>query len=207
LLDEPLSNLDAKLRIEMRAQIKEIHQKIGRTMIYVTHDQAEALSMADRIAVMRRGRVVQVGTPRQLYTRPESAFVAEFIGGTNLLPGTLDERGDLLTVKTPVGLIRAVNGASDIARGDLVFCSVRPESLRLQTQGPPSAELNQLTGEIQSIMYFGDSEQYSLRLTDGTLVRAVDYNQTGRTAEVGKRVSVAIDPRDVVVLPQEKLGD
>ena len=163
--------------------------------------------MADRIAVMRRGRVVQVGTPRQLYTRQESAFVAQFIGGTNLLPGTLDERGDLLTVRTQVGLIRAVNGANDIARGDLVFCSVRPESLRLQTEGLLSAGLNQLTGEIQSIMYFGDSEQYSLRLTDGTLVRAVDYNQTGRTAEVGKRVSVAIDPRDVIVLPQEKLGD
>ena len=207
LLDEPLSNLDAKLRIEMRAQIKEIHQKIGRTMIYVTHDQAEALSMADHIAVMRRGRVVQVGTPRQLYTRPESAFVAEFIGGTNLLPGTVDERGDLLTVKTPVGLIRAVNGAKDIARGDLVFCSVRPESLRLQTEGPLSAELNQLIAEIQSIMYFGDSEQYGLRLTDGTLVRAVEYNQTARTAEVGKRVTLAIDPRDVIVLPQEKLGD
>jgi iron(III) transport system ATP-binding protein len=207
LLDEPLSNLDAKLRIEMRAQIKEIHQKIGRTMIYVTHDQAEALSMADRIAVMYRGRVVQVGTPRQLYTRPESAFVAEFIGGTNLLPGTLDERGDLLTVRTPAGLIRAANGAKDIAHGGLVFCSVRPESLRLQTEGPLSAEHNQLTGEIQSIMYFGDSEQYSLRLTDGTLVRAVQYNQTARTAEIGKRVTLAIDPRDVIVLPQEKLDD
>jgi iron(III) transport system ATP-binding protein len=207
LLDEPLSNLDAKLRIEMRAQIKEIHQKIGRTMIYVTHDQAEALSMADRIAVMYRGRAVQVGTPRQLYTSPESAFVAEFIGGTNLLPGTLDERGDLLTVRTPVGLIRAANGAKDIARGDLVFCSVRPESVRFQTEGPLSAELNQLTGEIQSIMYFGDSEQYSLRLTDGTLVRAVEYNETPRTAEVGKRVSLAIDPRDVIVLPREKLDD
>ncbi|HXV81519.1 MAG TPA: ABC transporter ATP-binding protein, partial [Candidatus Binatia bacterium] len=182
LLDEPLSNLDAKLRIDMRAQIKEIHQKIGRTMIYVTHDQAEALSMADRIAVMHSGRVIQVGTPRQLYTRPESAYVAEFIGGTNLLPGTLDERGDLLTVKTSVGLIRAANGAKDIARGDLVFCSVRPESLRVQPEGPLSAELNQLTGEIQSVMYFGDSEQYSLRLTDGTLVRAVEYNQTARTA-------------------------
>ena len=207
LLDEPLSNLDAKLRIEMRAQIKEIHQKIGRTMIYVTHDQAEALSMADRIAVMYRGRAVQVGTPRQLYTRPESAFVAEFIGGTNLLPGTLDERGDLLTVRTPVGLIRAANGAKDIARGDLVFCSVRPEALRFQTEGPLFAELNQLTAEIQSIMYFGDSEQYSLRLADGTLVRAVEYNQTARTAEVGKRVSLAIDPRDVIVLPREKLDD
>ena len=89
LLDEPLSNLDAKLRVDMRTQIKEIHREIGRTMIYVTHDQAEALSMADRIAVMRRGRVVQAGTPRELYNRPESAFVAEFIGGTNLLRGTL----------------------------------------------------------------------------------------------------------------------
>jgi iron(III) transport system ATP-binding protein len=207
LLDEPLSNLDAKLRVEMRTQIKEIHQKIGRTMIYVTHDQAEALSMADRIAVMRRGRAVQVGTPRQLYTHPESAFVAEFIGGTNLLAGTLDECSDLLTVRTPVGLIRAANGAKNIACGDPVFCSVRPESLRLQTEGPFSAELNQLTGEIQSIMYFGDSEQYSLRLTDGTLVRAVEYNQTARTAEVGKRVSLQIDPRDVIVLRQEKFGD
>ncbi|MGZ8532968.1 MAG: ABC transporter ATP-binding protein, partial [Candidatus Binatia bacterium] len=100
LLDEPLSNLDANLRLEMRTQIKDIHQKIGRTMIYVTHDQAEALSMADHIAVMRRGRLVQAGTPRELYTRPRSAFVAEFIGGTNLLHGTLEELGDLLTVST-----------------------------------------------------------------------------------------------------------
>ncbi len=207
LLDEPLSNLDAKLRVEMRAQIKEIHQKIGRTMIYVTHDQAEALSMADRIAVMVRGRAVQIGTARQLYTRPESAFVAAFIGGTNLLAGTLDERGDLLTVKTPVGLIRAANGAKDIARGDLVFCSVRPECLRFQAERPLTADVNQLTGEIQSIMYFGDSEQYSLRLADGTLVRAVEYNQTARTAEVGKRVTLEIDPHDVIVVPQEKLGD
>ena len=207
LLDEPLSNLDAKLRVEMRAQIKEIHQKIGRTMIYVTHDQAEALSMADRIAVMLRGRVVQIGTPRQLYSRPDSAFVAEFIGGTNLLPGTLDERGDLLTVRTHVGLIRAVNGAKDLAQGDLVFCSVRPESLRLQTEEPLPACLNQLTGEIQSIMYFGDSEEYSVRLADGTAVRAVEYNQPARPAEIGKRVTLQIDPRDVVVLPQENLGE
>ena len=95
LLDEPLSNLDAKLRVEMRTQIKDIHRKIGRTMIYVTHDQAEALSMADRIAVMRRGRLVQVGTPHQLYTRPESAFVAEFIGGTNIYAGRWKRWGDL----------------------------------------------------------------------------------------------------------------
>ena len=208
LLDEPLSNLDAKLRIEMRAQIKDIHRKIGRTMVYVTHDQAEALSMADRIAVMHRGRVVQVGTPRQLYTRAESAFVAEFIGGTNLLPGTLDDRGELLTVRTSLGVIRAQNGVKGIARGDPVLCSVRPESVRLQPMdAAPSALLNQWGGEVQSIMYFGDSEQYTLRLADGTLVHAVDYNPSARRAEVGDRVSLRVDPRDVVVLPQEDRGD
>jgi iron(III) transport system ATP-binding protein len=208
LLDEPLSNLDAKLRIEMRAQIKEIHRKIARTMIYVTHDQAEALSMADRIAVMRRGRIVQVGTPRQLYTRAESVFVAEFIGGTNLLPGTLEEHGDLLTVKTQVGPVRASNGARGMARGDRVFCSVRPESVRLhRAEGPKSEQMNQLTGEVQSIMYLGDSEEYTLRLMDGTLVRAVEYNPRAKTADVGERVALEVDARDVVVLPQEKLDD
>ncbi len=205
LLDEPLSNLDAKLRLEMRAQIKEIHRKIARTMIYVTHDQAEALSMADRIAVMRRGRVIQVGTPRQLYTRPESVFVAEFIGGSNLLPGKLEELGDPLTVSTQVGMVHASNGAKGTALGDLVLCAVRPESLRLHpSQGSAAPPMNQLTGEVQSIMYLGDSEQYTLRLADGTLVRAVEYNPAARKAEVGDRVALQVDARDVIVLPREK---
>jgi iron(III) transport system ATP-binding protein len=207
LLDEPLSNLDAKLRIEMRAQIKEIHQKIGRTMIYVTHDQAEALSMADRIAVIRRGHVVQIGTPRQLYSSPESAFVADFIGGTNLLAGTVEECGDLLTVRTEIGQIHSANGGKKFARGDRVFCSVRAESLRLQTDDSFSGHRNRLTGEIQSVMYFGDREEYSLRLADGTMVRAVEYNQPARTAAVGRRVNLHIDPGDVVVLPQESFDE
>jgi iron(III) transport system ATP-binding protein len=212
LLDEPLSNLDAKLRLEMRAQIKEIHRKIERTMIYVTHDQAEALSMADRIAVMRRGRIVQVGTPRQLYTRPESAFVAEFIGGTNLLPGRLEDAGDLLTVKTQVGIVHALNGVKGTARGNLVLCSVRPESVRLRpadesNSATPSGQINQLIGEVQSIMYLGDSEQYSLRLADDTVVLAVEHNPTTRKAEVGDRVALQLDARDVVVLPQEAPSD
>jgi iron(III) transport system ATP-binding protein len=209
LLDEPLSNLDAKLRLEMRSQIKEIHHKIARTMIYVTHDQAEALSMADRIAVMRHGGIVQVGTPRQLYTRPNSTFVAEFIGGTNLLPGRLEESGDLLMIKTAVGIVRAVRGVEMRGRGDLVFCSVRPESVRLKPAGTsanatPSECVTQLTGEVQSIMYLGDSEQYSLRLADGTLVRAVAHNPTTTKAEVGDQVVLQIDSRDVVVLPWEE---
>jgi len=208
LLDEPLSNLDAKLRLEMREQIKNIHRKIGRTMIYVTHDQAEALSMADRIAVMRRGRIVQVGTPRELYTGAESAFVAEFIGGTNLLPGVLEERREFLTVKTPLGVLRALNGTTGAAPGDRVFCSVRPESVRLLASDEPrSQELNALTGEVQSIMYLGDSEQYSVRLADGTSIRAVKHNPTASTAQVGDRVLLQLDPRDVRVLPREEVSD
>jgi iron(III) transport system ATP-binding protein len=207
LLDEPLSNLDAKLRLETRAQIKEIHGKIKRTMIYVTHDQTEALSMADRIAVMRRGRIVQVGTPRGLYTRPESAFVAEFIGGTNLLPGRLEEAGDFFSVRTDAGIVRAQNGAKGV-RGHPVLCSVRPESVHLRPFEESPAELmNRLTGEVQSIMYRGDSEEYSLRLGGGVLLRAVEHDQTMRKTVVGDRVTVQFDPRDVVVLPQEESSD
>jgi iron(III) transport system ATP-binding protein len=211
LLDEPLSNLDAKLRVEMRTQIKDIHRKIGRTMIYVTHDQAEALSMADRIAVMRRGRFVQAGTPHELYTRPESAFVAEFIGGTNLIRGTLEEVGELLTVKTQAGIVRGKNGVKGMARGEPVFCSVRPESLRLkaaaESSAVPSNATNELIAEVQSIMYLGDNEQYSLRLADSAIVRAVEYNPTTRKAAVGDRLALEFDPQAVVVLPQEELGD
>ena len=212
LLDEPLSNLDAKLRVEMRTQIKEIHRKIGRTMIYVTHDQAEALSMADRIAVMRRGRLVQVGTPHELYNRPESAFVANFIGGTNLLRGTLEEVGDLLTVKTQAGIVRAKNGVRGMARGEPVFCSVRPESLRLKPAAessafPPSDATNELLAEVQSIMYLGDNEQYSLRLADSVIVHAVEHNPITRKAQVGDRLLLQFDTQAVVVLPQEELGD
>ena len=212
LLDEPLSNLDAKLRVDMRTQIKEIHRKIGRTMIYVTHDQAEALSMADRIAVMRRGRVVQAGTPRELYNRPESAFVAQFIGGTNLLRGTLEEAGDRLTVKTQAGVVHARNGVKGIARGAPVFCSVRPESLRLtstpESSGRPAdGAINELTAEVQSIMYLGDNEQYSLRLPDNAVLRAVEYNLPTRRAQVGDRVALQFDAQAVVVLPEEELGE
>lgn len=210
LLDEPLSNLDAKLRVDMRAQIKDIHQKIGRTMIYVTHDQAEALSMADRIAVMRRGRLVQAGTPQELYTRPESAFVAEFIGGANLLPGTLEEIGETFTVATNGGIIRAKNSAKGIARGAPVFCSIRPESLRLTPLSSPAASdgsVNALAAEVQSLMYLGDNKQYTLRLVDNALLRAVEYNPAVEKARAGDRISIQFEAQAVTVLPQEDLGD
>ena len=211
LLDEPLSNLDAHLRTEMRAEIAQIHTQIQRTMIYVTHDQTEALSMADRVAVMRSGQVVQVGPPRMLYARPESSFVAKFIGGTNLLAGKLEEAGKPLVVKTQVGMLRATNSPASLSRGDSVLCSVRPESLQLVNTGSPAKttqsatgnQPNQLVGEVQSITYLGSNEQYTLRLADGSLVQAVEYNPHTRKAEVGNQVTLQFQPQDVVVLPQE----
>ena len=103
LLDEPLSNLDARLRIEMRRQIKLLHEQLGRTMIYVTHDQTEALSMADRVAVMHAGKISQVGTPRELYDRPANAFIANFIGEANMLPGRSRLRDGRLIVESAAG--------------------------------------------------------------------------------------------------------
>jgi len=215
LLDEPLSNLDAKLRIEMRAQIKQIHHEIQRTMIYVTHDQTEALSMGNRIAVMRSGQVIQVGTPRSLYTYPETTFVAKFIGGHNLLPGRLEEVGKTLVVQTSVGIVRGAHNPVGLSKGDLVNCSVRPESLQLECTessfkpSPTTGDgiLNQLAGEVQGIMYLGNSDQYSLRLADGTLVQAVEYNPIARKAEIGDQVKLLFKPQEVVVLPQEDRDD
>jgi ABC-type Fe3+/spermidine/putrescine transport system ATPase subunit len=192
----------------MRTQIKDIHRKIGRTMIYVTHDQAEALSMADRIAVMRGGHLVQAGTPRELYTQPKSAFVAHFIGGTNLLRGTLEETGEWLLVRTAAGLVRAQNGVENLTPGAPVLCSVRPESVRLKPGVEPARDgMNELSGEVKSIMYLGENEQYALELADGAIVHAVEHNPTGDKAQVGERLTFQFDPQAAVVLPLEELSD
>src|SRR3954469_24543619 len=129
LLDEPLSNLDAKLRGEMRSEIRRICKTAGFTTIYVTHDQKEALSVADRIALLKAGKLVQVGTPSQLYHEPNSTFVADFIGHTNLLPGEIVSRdGQTVQVQTPAGrmVARAVGEVPDN-----VVVSIRPEQMRV----------------------------------------------------------------------------
>lgn len=208
LLDEPLSNLDAKLRLEMREQIKRIHHEIQRTMIYVTHDQAEALSMADRMAIMHRGRIAQIGSPREIYTRPQSTFVASFIGETNRLGGRLIEAGVLQVVQTAVGLMRATSPTGpQLAVGAAVCCSIRPESFQLSTVQPTDDTVNTLYGEVQRIMYLGSHEQYLVQLSDGRSVKAVASNPITRKAEVGESVYLVCSARDVVILPPEADDD
>ena len=220
LLDEPLSNLDAKLRLEMREQIRRLHGDLGVTMIYVTHDQKEALSMADRMAVLDGGRVSQVGEPRALYTRPASRFVAGFIGETNFIEGqvTRVDRGSSfvdrkdqeqakrttndesrLEVETAVGKIVSTACPDGLQAGDRVTCSIRPEALAVVSGDPPAGD-NVLSGQVEDVMYLGEIEQYFLKLDDGSSIKVVEPSPDAPKARAGERARLAFSPARVVVL-------
>jgi len=201
LLDEPLSNLDARLRLEMREQIQDLHQQIGTTMVYVTHDQKEALAMADRMAVMQMGRVAQVGTPRDLYARPGSRFVADFIGEINLLPGEVSSVGGTTEVATPVGTVRG-QGENGLQQGQQVLCAIRPEAITfLEGDGPPGD--NVVSGRVKNVVYQGDLEQYVATLEDGTSLRLVEHNPLEQRAVPGDQVRMVFSPANVVFLLAE----
>jgi iron(III) transport system ATP-binding protein len=196
LLDEPLSNLDAKLRIELRGEIRRICKEARITGVYVTHDQKEALSMADRIAVMRAGKIVQLGTPSELYRRPGGRFVAEFLGETNLLEGTVLSRGGgVVRVRTSVGDLESLVETENCPGvGDAALVSIRHEALQVGEAGGP----NRFEAEIQESVYLGEIAQQSLKVGGVNLVRTLlnprEESPTGR-------VACWVDARDVVVMP------
>ena len=140
LFDEPLSNLDAKLRVQMRTEIKALHQRLRTTSIYVTHDQVEAMTMADRIVLMRDGIVEQIGTPLELYDRPDNIFAAGFIGSPamNFLPGVLRREGNNIHVRTPTGVDLPLPASAGGKDGQKVVYGVRPEHLALGASGVPA---------------------------------------------------------------------
>jgi iron(III) transport system ATP-binding protein len=163
LLDEPLSNLDAVLRDEMRVEIKEICKDLEISVLYVTHDQVEALAMSDRILVMRGGRVLQEGPPSEIYHRPENQFVASFIGAANLLEGRVKgSRDGLADVETPYGIIECVL-SKGLSSGDKVLLSVRPEELVVLRE-PPEQRANLLTGKVASMSFLGESLDCRIQL-------------------------------------------
>jgi iron(III) transport system ATP-binding protein len=196
LLDEPLSNLDTKLRHEMRSEIRRICKASGLTTIYVTHDQKEALSIGDRIAVMKSGRVAQVGTPGELYHRPASSFVADFIGQTNLIRGTIAGReGERYAVRTAAGTIyAAANG--QVKKGD-VLLSIRPEQIRV-ARGAAAAGVNRLTGRALDAAFLGDASEHVIDVA-GQRIRLV---QTPPLFDPPGELAVEFDAEDVVVLPE-----
>ncbi len=194
LLDEPLSNLDASLRLEMRTEIRRICKSAGFTTIYVTHDQKEALSIADRIAVLKDGKLVQVGTPGELYHRPATSFVAGFIGQTNLLKGKVISRsGDTLQVETSAGMISAAAPASPPP--DNIIISVRPEQIRVvhNTQTPST---NRMEGKVQDSIFLGEASEHVISIQNQNLKIIC----TPPLLQPPETLVVEFDPKDAVVL-------
>jgi iron(III) transport system ATP-binding protein len=202
LLDEPLSNLDAKLRERMRSELRVIQQQIGITTLFVTHDQVEALSMSDRVAVMNAGKIEQVGTPREVYHHPASAFVADFIGGANMFEGTVESiDGDgSATVSTEIGLIHG-RGLPGLEVGHAAVASVHLEDVELVTD--PSEALdraNVLSGTIGIGLFNGPSVLYRVDVAG----RVVEAHLGGHDAfENGDSVHVVLPKRHVRILSRD----
>lgn len=175
LLDEPLGALDLKLRKEMQVELSRLHRELGITFVMVTHDQEEALSLSDRIGVMRLGKIEQVGTPTEIYERPRTSFIADFIGDTNLLEGTL-ERGNLgHQVITPTGLKLMVQPSGDSNIGQTVVVSIRPEKITLSLE-PRENGINCFEGRLQDVMYMGTHFQYVVKLLTGEMIMVMQPN-------------------------------
>ena len=210
LLDEPLSNLDAKLRRSMREEIRRICKSFGLTTIYVTHDQKEALAVADRIAVMRAGRLLQVGRPDELYRRPRSRAVASFIGETNLVRGRVVAVGpDGVRVEGALGALIAAPGEAEAPparEGDEVWISIRPECWRRVRPGA-AATPNRVEGTVIETVYLGEIAERHVRVGDERL-SLFELNPAGGSAPGDEeRWVLTVDPEDVRLLPVEGEGE
>ena len=197
LLDEPLSNLDAQLRLEMRSEIRRIVKENNLTGVYVTHDQSEALSIADRMAVMDAGRIVQVGTPPEVYRDPNCSYVAAFIGETNLVPGKLVEVTEgMATMDTGAGRFtgRITTPGWLPSVGESGVVSIRPEALKV-VDGEGS-----LSGQIAETVYLGDVIQYRVVTTGGVEFQVAEMNPHVVRQPGEQTVGIEVAPNDVVVM-------
>ncbi len=196
LLDEPLSNLDANLREEMRFEIRRLHETFGNTTLYVTHDQGEAMVISDRIAVLKAGKVAQAGTADDLYHRPRTRFVAEFIGRTNVLDGVAVARDTVAH-----GHLRLRVATADLEPGARVALSIRPHQLRLGEPGAAAGGANAFRGTVRRAAFLGDSVDYEIAVADSDLVLRAAAAPTPRF-EVGAAVGLRIEPAACVPLAE-----
>ena len=207
LLDEPLGALDLKLRKHMQAELSRLQRKVGITFVYVTHDQEEALAMSDRIAVMDRGRVLQVGTPTEIYGDPAAAFVMEFIGSPNVFAGRVEAvRGDAAQVAVDgAGLMRG-RCVGGIERGAAARVMIRPERVRLSATPPPDAA-SLVTGRVSKVANLGFITHYFVRLSDRFDALAYRLNDdaggAGPRFDEGQEVHLWWDESDARVFPAE----
>jgi putrescine transport system ATP-binding protein len=179
LLDEPMAALDKKLRGETQFELMELQRELGFTFIIVTHDQSEAMTVANRIGVMDRGRLIQVAPPAEIYERPNSRWVADFIGDVNLFEGRLGDDG-LSIEGTAAGRVR-VAVKPEAEPGTMVWTAVRPEKVRVNREAPPPSFDNCVAGTVVDIGYLGDVSIYKLRIRDGSMVKAVIANSGGHS--------------------------
>ncbi len=204
LLDEPMAALDKKLRAETQFELTELQARLGTTFVIVTHDQEEAMIVSDRMAVMEKGRIVQVGTPAEIYEQPNSRYVADFVGDVNLLEGRLAASG-------PGGaVIRGSSGAAfraaqevDAAPGTLVWVALRPEKVRIGRERQGEARENMLAGTVTEIGYLGNLSVYKVTLDDGTPMKATVSNQARsieRNIARNDRVWLTWPPEAAIVL-------
>jgi len=201
LLDEPLSNLDAKLRLEMRTEIRRVCKEFNLTTVYVTHDQKEALSISDRMAILENGKILQVGTPREVYRRPAKKTVANFIGETDFIEGRIVGLiGDCATVETPIGRFDGVLGdpAAKVAVGSSATLSIRPECWKL---GRQTGGRNSIAGRIGEAVYLGEVAQYDfLASANGSSLKILELNPRHLGTSAGLELYAMVEPEDVVVL-------
>jgi spermidine/putrescine transport system ATP-binding protein len=205
LLDEPLGALDPKLRKAMQAELKKLQRRIGIAFVYVTHDQEEALMLADRLAVMQAGRLWQIGSPQELYESPTTAFVADFLGETNLLRGTVVNATDEgVSVQVAAGTLQAwVTGDRLPSRSAAVTVAVRPEKLVLRSEPSPDHD-NNLPVVVEDVFYLGMEMRYVVRLSDdGVLVHRRQNTEMAPQFLTGARVFACFSARSAQVLPDE----
>jgi ABC-type Fe3+/spermidine/putrescine transport system ATPase subunit len=208
LLDEPLSNLDARLRHQTRGEIRRLQKELGITTVLVTHDQEEALTICDRIAVMNAGRIEQVGTPEEIYRRPRSLFVANFIGEANLFQGevvAVDERGTVFLTQEGLHITASRNDA--FRPGDRTVLNVRPESVHIAVAMPEKAGvLNYFNAVLEDLTYLGPTTIFRFRVSKNLVVRAARPNGDMSPADegpmVGERFIISWSPAATQIIPQ-----
>lgn len=189
LMDEPLSNLDAKLRVEMRTVIKEIQKKVGITTVYVTHDQEEAMAVSDRIAVMNGGVIQHIGTPKNIYQRPANLFVATFIGRTNIMKGRLEVIDDQAYMVTNGGYKAAINGVlPDYMKSQDIMLSVRPEEFKLS-----SFQEEGIEGKVKDCVFLGLNTHYFVTLKTGEDVEIIQESSIDSIIEPGTDIKLTIN--------------
>jgi spermidine/putrescine transport system ATP-binding protein len=207
LLDEPLGALDLKLRKQMQVELSNLHRQLGITFIMVTHDQEEALSLSDRIAVMNHGEIEQVGTPSDIYDRPQTPFVADFIGDTNLFPGRVEHASpSTLQVITQNGLqviVKADNKISPYSPTNSVVVSVRPEKIHLSADPPANGEVNCYNGQVSHVMYLGTHIHCVVRLASGEMLTVLQPNRASSAISIDTPVHVHWAADDCLALKAE----